>query len=386
MIVPIADRLSSVKAYYFVKKLEEIKQLRDQGYDIISFAIGSPDMAPSQATVDALVETANNEDSHGYQMYRGIPQLREAMAAWYKRTYGVTISPDTEILPMMGSKEAILHLTMAFVNEGDEVLIPDPGYPTYSSVTNLVKGKIRLYSLTEKQNWYPDFDYLEQEDLSNVKLMWVNYPHMPTGVPPDMDVFQRLIAFAKKHNILVCHDNPYSMVLNEDKPTSILSVPGAREVAVELNSLSKSHNMAGWRVGMLAGSADYLNSALTVKSNIDSGMFLGIQKAAIAALENSDEWHANRNAIYRERREWVYKILDKIGFEYNTNNVGMFVWAKPTQTNAISSIEQYIDDLLHEKHIFFTPGFIFGKGGEGYLRASLCVPLEKIKEAYNRIK
>ena len=386
MIIPVANRLGGVKEYYFVKKLEEIAKLNKEGKNVISFGIGSPDLAPSEESIMALFETAKMPNTHGYQPYRGIPELREKIAEWYKNTYDVTLNPATEVLSLMGSKEGILHVSMAFLNPGDEVLVPNPGYPTYSSNANLVGAVIRYYDLKEANGWYPDLKQLESEDLSMVKIMWLNYPHMPTGTEAKREVLEQLVDFAKRKKILLCYDNPYSLVLNKQKPLSILAIEGAKEVAVEFNSLSKSHNMAGWRVGMMLGEADYLSSAITVKSNIDSGMFLGLQKAAIKALDNSAEWHRKRNEIYNERRETIFKILDLMGFEYSKDQVGLFVWAKPKDAKAIPDIAAFADEILYKTFVFFTPGEIFGSNGKPYLRASLCVPIEQIKEASQRIE
>jgi LL-diaminopimelate aminotransferase len=386
MIIPVANRLNNVSEYYFVKKLEEIAKLNKEGKNVISFGIGSPDLAPSEESLKALFETASKPNAHGYQPYRGIPELREAISGFYKNTYKVELNPASEVLPLMGSKEGILHLSLAFLNPGDEALVPNPGYPTYSSLTKLIGANVRYYDLKDENNWYPDLDALRKEDLSKVKIMWLNYPHMPTGTPPKREVFEKMIAFAKEKNILLCHDNPYSLVLPHKEPMSILSVPGAMDVAVELNSMSKSHNMAGWRIGMMLGKSEYLNAAMTVKSNIDSGMFLGLQQAAIKALNNSAEWHAQRNAIYNERRQWVYKILDLLGFEYSKEQVGLFVWAKPKDPASIPDIAVYIDKILYESYVFFTPGEIFGSNGKKFLRLSLCVSVEKMKEAYERLK
>jgi len=385
MIIPASNRLNVVKEYYFVRKLEEIARLNKEGKNVISFGIGSPDQAPSEATIDALVATSRMPNAHGYQPYRGIPELRESIASFYKNTYGVDLDPNTEVLPLMGSKEGILHVSLAFLNPGDEVLVPDPGYPTYTSLTTLIGGMVRKYSLSEKNNWHPDVEELKKLDLSKVKMMWLNYPHMPTGAEADREQIEKIVAFAKEYKILLCFDNPYSLVLNQKQPFSILSIPGAKDVAVEFNSLSKSHNMAGWRIGMMVGSPIYLNPTLTVKSNIDSGMYLGLQKAAIEAFKNSEVWHAERNKIYADRREKIFGILDKLGFEYSRKQVGLFVWCKPKDAAAIGDIPAYVDRLLNEAYVFFTPGAIFGEKGEGYLRASLCVPIEKIIEAEARI-
>lgn len=386
MIIAKADRLNQVKEYYFVRKLEEIAKLNKEGKNVINFGIGSPDLEPSPQSVQALVDCAQKPDVHGYQPYRGIPEFRDKLSEYYKKTYGVALNPATEILPLAGSKEGILHLSLAFLNPGDEVLVPDPGYPTYSSIANLIGGKIRTYDLKEETNWYPDLAALRKEDLSKVKIMWVNYSHMPTGTPVVKNVLTDLVAFAKEKKILLCYDNPYSLVLNKEAALSILSIEGASEVAVELNSFSKSHNMAGWRIGMMMGKEEYLNAALAVKSNIDSGMFLGIQRAAIKALDNSAEWHQERNRIYHERRELIYKILDMLDFEYSKDQVGLFVWAKPKNPAAIPDIPTFVDKVLYTSYVFFTPGTIFGNNGKGYMRASLCMPAEKIKEAYSRIE
>ncbi|MCP4521606.1 MAG: aminotransferase class I/II-fold pyridoxal phosphate-dependent enzyme [Cytophagales bacterium] len=386
MIISLAERLQGIKPYYFVKKLEQVRQYNQEGKDVINFGIGSPDLPPSKRTLDALVQTALQANSHGYQPYRGVEELRQGIADWYNRTYEVNLDPSTEVLPLMGSKEGILHMTLAFVNHGDEVLVPNPGYPTYTSLSRLLGAEVRYYDLKEDNNWYPDFDALEQMDLSKVRIMWVNYPHMPTGTPAKRDVFEKLVAFAKKHKILLCHDNPYSLVLNQQKPMSILSIEGAEEVAVEFNSFSKSHNMAGWRVGMLVGNEEYLKAALRVKSNIDSGMFLGTQRAAIEALAEEDIWHYERNEVYKERREWIWKILDLLGFTYDKNQEGMFVWAKPVEGKGIDDIPAFVDEMLEKHYIFFTPGMIFGSNGKGYLRLSLCVSVERAKLAYERLK
>lgn len=384
MIISLADRLNNVADYYFARKLEEIRQMELQGHKIISFGIGSPDLAPSEGTIDKLVESATNASHHGYQPYKGIPALREKIAEWYAREYGVTLNPATEVLPLAGSKEGILHLSMAFLNPGDEVLVPNPGYPTYTSLSNLVGAKIRYYDLKESTGWYPDLNALASTDLSKVKMLWINYPHMPTGTPADIKKFEQIIQFAHTHKILICHDNPYSLVLNTDKPVSLLALDGAKDVAVELNSLSKSFNMAGWRIGMLLGKKEYIDAALRVKSNIDSGMFLPLQHAAIKALDNSANWHSERNNIYLKRRNLIYAILDDMGCTYSKDQTGLFVWAKaPAQ---YPDVEKFIDDLLYKAHVFFTPGIIFGSNGDGYIRASLCVSEEKIKEGHQRVR
>ncbi len=383
MIIPVAQRLQNVEDYYFVKKLEEIKKLTDSGKDVISFGIGSPDLAPSAPTLAALTESAQNPKNHGYQPYRGLPEFRTAIAKFYQNTYGVSLQPANQILPLLGSKEGILHISMAFLNPGDKVLVPDPGYPTYTSVSNLVSAQIMTYDLTEETGWYPNFEELEKQDLSRVKLMWACYPHMPTGAKANKEKLAQLVAFAQKHRILLCYDNPYNLVLNEEAPISILSIPGAMEVAVELNSFSKSFNMAGWRVGMVVGREDYLGAILRVKSNIDSGMFLPVQHAAIKALENGEKWHEERNKIYSDRRNLVFALFDKLGFAYDKHQTGLFVWAKAP--DAIQDVPAFSDQLLYEKNIFLTPGFIFGKNGQRYLRASLCVDKARMEQALERL-
>lgn len=385
MIIEAADRLGGVKPYYFAQKLEEIRGLVASGKDVISFGIGSPDLAPDDSVLKSLHTESTKSDAHGYQAYKGLPDFRQEMSSWYKTTYDVSLNPDTEILPLMGSKEGVLHTTLAFVNPGDEVLVPNPGYPTYTSLTKLLGGNIKYYDLKEDNSWYPDFDALEKEDLSKVKLMWLNYPHMPTGTPAKDEVFRQYIRFAKKHNILLCHDNPYSLVLNKKKPVSIFAFEGAKEVAIEFNSFSKSHNMAGWRLGMLVGAKEYVDLALRVKSNIDSGMFKGLQVAGIEALKLNEAWHTERNEVYASRREVCWQILDRLGFEYSKDQEGMFVWAKPRPETGIKDIPSFIDELLAEKLIFFTPGMIFGSNGAGYLRLSLCVPIERMQEALARL-
>ena len=329
-----------------------------------------------------LNEESIKSTSHGYQSYVGIPELRKAFAGWYKKYFGVELNPDNEILPLMGSKEGIMHISMAFVNQGDEVLVPDPGYPTYSSVTSLVGGKIRYYELDEKTGWLPDLQALELLDLTKVKLMWVNYPHMPTGTPGSLRLFEKLVAFADTHSILLCNDNPYSFILNRNYH-SLLSVDGAKEVALELNSLSKSHNMAGWRIGMVAGHSEYLKSILRVKSNMDSGMFLPIQKAAVEALNNPQEWYEQINMVYEKRRKTVEEIMDILGCRYDKNQVGLFVWGRISES--VTSCEEYVEEILNKAGVFITPGFIFGSKGERYIRISLCAGEDLLEEAKKRI-
>ncbi|HEX2970645.1 MAG TPA: aminotransferase class I/II-fold pyridoxal phosphate-dependent enzyme [Bacteroidales bacterium] len=383
MIIKPANRTTLVQEYYFSRKLAQIDKMRREGADVINLGIGSPDQPPSEETVNALCEEAKKPGSHGYQSYNGSPALRKAFSEWYKKYFRVDLDPENEILALMGSKEGIMHISMAFINPGDEVLVPDPGYPTYSSVTNLVGGKVRTYDLTRENNWYPDFDVLENSDLSKVKLMWVNYPHMPTGTKASPVLFERLVSFSKKHGILLINDNPYSFILNTDYQ-SILEIPGSIGTVMELNSLSKSHSMAGWRVGMLAGSSDYLKEVLKVKSNMDSGMFLGLQAAAIKALSNPDSWYVNVNAVYKSRRVIVEEIMNLLGCEYDRSQSGMFMWSRIPES--ITSCEEFIENILNKVQVFITPGFIFGKNGERYLRISLCANEKRLAEARDRLK
>ena len=382
MIVKPADRTGNVQEYYFSQKLAQIDKMRREGSDVINLGIGSPDQPPSENTVSALIAEAKKSDSHGYQSYTGIPALRKAFSEWYKKYFHVNLNPDNEILLLMGSKEGIMHISMAFVNPGDEVLVPDPGYPTYSSVTYLVGGIVRKYDLSEESGWLPDLESLEKSDLSKVKLMWVNYPHMPTGVKGSMDLFEKLVAFSKRHGILLCNDNPYSFILNNDYK-SLLSVDGAKETVLELNSLSKSHNMAGWRIGMVAGHSDYIKSVLKVKSNMDSGMFLAMQMAAVEALNNHESWYTAVNTVYIRRRKIVEEIMDLLNCRYDKTQVGLFVWGRIPED--IPDCESYIEEMLMKTLVFITPGFIFGGNGERYIRISLCATEEKLNEAKNRI-
>ncbi|MGA1226775.1 MAG: pyridoxal phosphate-dependent aminotransferase [Tamlana sp.] len=376
-----ANRLQTVEEYYFSKKLREVNAMIADGKPVINLGIGSPDLQPPQKVVNAILESFQNPSAHKYQSYQGLPELRDAMAKFYKEHFSVNLSSSTEILPLMGSKEGIMHISMAYLNEGDEVLIPNPGYPTYQSVTKLVGAKGVLYELDEANNWMPDFKALEKLDLSKVKLMWVNYPHMPTGAKPTKYVFEDLIAFGKKHNILIVNDNPYSFILN-DSPPSIMSINGAKEVCLELNSLSKTFNMAGWRVGMVVGDSSHINNVLKVKSNMDSGMFYGIQKGAIEALKCSKMWFATLNNVYQERRNLVWQLADALNCTYDKNASGLFVWAKlPAHLKS----EEFIDSILKENNIFITPGTIFGSKGEGYIRFSLCASIEVLEESITRV-
>lgn len=377
-----ADRIKNVSEYYFSVKLAEVAKMNAQGMNIISLGVGAPDRMPSDETINTLVDAARKSDVHAYQPYTGIPELRNAYANWYNRIYDVTLE-DGEVLPLIGSKEGILHISMAFLNPGDSVLIPNPGYPTYSSVSNLLGANIIAYDLLEDNEWQPDFESIEKMDLSNVKLMWVNYPNMPTGVNASVALFEKLVAFGKKHNIIICHDNPYSFILN-DTPLSILSVEGAKDICIELNSLSKSHNMSGWRMGMLASNEQFVKWILRVKSNIDSGQFKPMQMATIAALDNNDEWHKKMNDIYAERRVWAEKIMDLMDCRFDKRQVGLFVWGKLPDT-AVDS-KEFVDLILYKARVFITPGSIFGSNGDRYVRISLGSSVEKIKEAYERIK
>ncbi len=383
MIIPVANRLGNVEEYYFSKKLKEIKILNDKGANIINLGIGSPDLPPSPATIEALNLCAQNEKSHGYQSYTGIPELRNAISNWMEKTYNVSTNLENEILPLMGSKEGIMHISMTFLNPGDKVLVPNPGYPTYSSVSNLVGAQMIHYDLDENNNWAIDIEKLKTLPLNEVKLMWINFPNMPTGADYDFDTLKQLVDLAHNHKFLIINDNPYSLILNP-KPGSIFNIPGAKEVAIELNSLSKSHNMAGWRVGWLAGKSDYVNSVLRVKSNMDSGMFLGLQKAAVEAFNNSSDWHKQQNEIYANRKKLVLEIFDYLGLSYNPNSVGMFVWGK-IKNDAIDASE-LVDKILYDAGVFITPGLIFGSNGNRYLRASLCANENQIKEALVRIQ
>ncbi|MAZ27495.1 MAG: aminotransferase [Cytophagaceae bacterium] len=380
-MITTADRLKHTEEYYFSRKLKEVRALAAAGKAIINMGVGSPDLAPPPQVLEALTHSLQDGTAHQYQSYKGLPEMREAMAAFYANNYDVSLDAETEILPLMGSKEGIMHISMAFLNKGDKVLIPNPGYPTYTSVTRLLEAEPLYYDLAEDNNWLPDFSALSEKDLSDVKLMWINYPHMPTGAKAGREDFEKVVAFAKANQILVINDNPYSFILN-DEPISILSVDGAKDVALELNSLSKSFNMSGWRVGMLTGAERFINDVLTVKSNMDSGMFYGIQKGAAAVLTEGSVWFAMLNKIYTERRDLVWQLADVLNTTYDKNTSGMFVWAK--LPDDCENAEAFIDKILHEKSIFITPGSIFGSQGDGYIRFSLCVPQEKIKEAISR--
>lgn len=384
MIIPKADRLQHVQEYYFARKLAEVRALNAQGRQIINLGIGNPDQLPSAATVDALHTSASGSQSHGYQPYNGIPAFRQAVADWYSQTYGVALT-EAEVLPLMGSKEGIVHISLAFLNPGDKVLVPNPGYPAYSSAARLAGAEPVSYNLSEENGWLPqERELLQLVQEGGVKLMWINYPHMPTGTEATPEMLEKLVAFARQHQILLINDNPYSLVLPNQSPLSLLSISGAKDCCLELNSLSKSHNMAGWRVGMVLGNPEYLSTILAVKSNMDSGMFLPVQQAAVEALQNDSAWHDARNKVYAARKELVHQLLDTLHCRYQPNTVGMFVWA--CVPDHIADVEAYLDVLLYEAGVFITPGKIFGSQGERYLRVSLCVPAAQLEEAIKRIK
>ena len=378
-----ADRLANVSEYYFSRKLKEVAQMNAEGKNVISLGIGSPDMPPSEETVQVLCEQAKRPDVHGYQPTVGIPELRKAMADWYKRWYHVDLDPATEIQPLIGSKEGILHVTLALVNPGDQVLVPNPGYPTYSSVSRLAEAEIFTYDLDENNHWQPDFKQLESLPLDRIKLMWVNYPNMPTGAKASMELFTKLVNFGKRHNIIIVNDNPYSFILN-DNPMSILAVPGSKDICIEMNSLSKSHNMSGWRIGMLASNPQFIEWILKVKSNIDSGMFRPLQTAATKALLCGQEWYDQLNEVYRNRRDIAEKIMKALGCSYDPSQAGLFVWGKIP--DSATDAESLADEILYNAHVFITPGFIFGSRGNRYIRISLCAPEKKMQEALHRIE
>ena len=378
-----ANRLNSVSEYYFSQKLREIAEMNAQGKNVLNLGIGNPDLPPSVETIEMLCKEAQKPDVHGYQSYVGIPELRQGFAEWYRKWYKVELNPATEIQPLIGSKEGILHITLAFVNPGDGVLVPNPGYPTYQSVSRLAEADVISYDLDEKNNWQPDFEALEKTDLSHVKLMWVNYPNMPTGANATTELFEKLVHFGKKHNILIVNDNPYSFILNERK-LSILAIDGAKDISMEMNSMSKSHNMAGWRMAMLAGNEQFVKWVLAVKSNVDSGMFRPMMIAAVQSLRNSEKWHNEMNYVYDRRRELAYKIMDLLECKYDKNQVGMFIWAKIPDT--WKNAGELADKILYETNVFITPGFIFGSNGNRYIRISLCSPESMLKEVLERLK
>jgi aspartate/methionine/tyrosine aminotransferase len=378
-----ADRLSGVSEYYFSKKLKEVAQMNAEGKDVISLGIGSPDMPPSEETVATLCREAQNPNGHGYMPYVGIPELRQAFADWYKKWYQVELDAKSEIQPLIGSKEGILHVTLAFVNPGDQVLVPNPGYPTYTSLSRILGAEIVNYDLKEENSWMPDFDALEQMDMSRVKLMWTNYPNMPTGANATPELYEKLVNLARRKGIVIVNDNPYSFILN-DKPLSILSIPGAKDCCIEFNSMSKSHNMPGWRIGMLASNAEFVQWILKVKSNIDSGMYRAMQLAAATALQAEQDWYDGNNRNYRNRRKIAGKIMDALGCTYDEKQVGMFLWGKIP--DKYSDVEELTERILHQARVFITPGFIFGSNGKRYIRISLCCKDDKLAEALRRIK
>ena len=379
-----AERLSLVSEYYFSRKLKEVAQMNAEGKDVISLAIGSPDMPPSEKTISKLCEVAQRPDSHGYQITMGIPELRQAMADFYKRWYDVDLDPSKEILPLIGSKEGILHVTLAFVNPGEEVLVPNPGYPTYTSLSKILGAKVVNYDLMEENGWQPDFNQLENMDLSRVRLLWTNYPNMPTGGNARMETYRKLVDFARRHNIVVVNDNPYSFILNK-QPMSLLQVEGAKDCCIEFNSMSKSHNMPGWRVGMCIANPTFISWILRIKSNIDSGTFRGIQLAAAAALQNDAEWHHEANIeTYLRRRQYAEQIMDILGCTYDKNQVGMFLWGKIPEKYADS--EELTELVLHKARVFITPGFIFGSKGQRYIRISLCANESVFAAALQRVR
>ncbi|MFC2120297.1 pyridoxal phosphate-dependent aminotransferase [Bacteroidota bacterium] len=381
-MIKASNRIDNLKEYYFSIKLKEIEQLNSTGPQVINIGIGNPDLPPSVDTIKSLTENTIKDENHGYQKYNGTDELRKAFSLWYKKYFNVKIDPDSEVLPLMGSKEGILHISMAFLNPGDKVLVPDPGYPAYSSVTKMIGAEIVKYDLKEKNFWYPDLDELNNSDLSGVKLMWINYPNMPTGAPASKEVYEKLIEFGKQNNILICNDNPYSFILNNN-PISILSVQGSKDIALELNSLSKSHNMAGWRIGVVMGNKNFIKNIITIKSNIDSGMFLPVQLAGAEALTSSEEWFKELNILYLQRRKIVWEILDSLKATYNKKQNGMFIWAKiPENYNNAVNLSDYI---LNKARVFLTPGSVFGENGEKYIRISLCTNETKLIEAKNRI-
>ncbi|WP_321333511.1 aminotransferase class I/II-fold pyridoxal phosphate-dependent enzyme [uncultured Bacteroides sp.] len=378
-----ADRLAGVSEYYFSKKLKEVAQMNAEGKNVISLGVGSPDMPPSDETIQALCDSARDANGHGYQPYIGIPELRTGFADWYKRWYNVELNPNTEIQPLIGSKEGILHVTLAFVNPGEQVLVPNPGYPTYTSLSKILGADVVYYNLKEENGWMPDFEELEKMDLSRVKLMWTNYPNMPTGANATPELYRQLVGFAQSKGIVIVNDNPYSFILN-DKPLSILSVPGAKDCCIEFNSMSKSHNMPGWRIGMLASNAQFVQWILKVKSNIDSGMFRAMQLAAAKALEAGTDWYEGNNKNYRNRRQLAGAIMDALGCQYDEKQVGMFLWGKIPDDCA--EVEELTEKVLHQARVFITPGFIFGSNGARFIRLSLCCKEEKLAEALTRIK
>ena len=384
MIIETAQRTRQTSEYYFSVKLAEVRKLVAEGHDVINLGIGNPDMMPSEQTLTALSEAALKPQAHGYQPYVGTVSFRNAIAEYYQRTYGVKLNPLSEILPLIGSKEGITHISLTFLDPGDEVLVPELGYPAYRAVSQMVGAVVKEYPLREDFGWQPDWEVMAGLVTPRTKIMWLNYPHMPTGAPATKELFEAAVAFAKKHKILLCHDNPYSLVLNKKEPISLLAVEGAKEVAIELNSMSKSHNMAGWRLGWIAADKAYIDAVLTIKSNVDSGMFWGLQEAAVAALGNPQEWHDQRNAVYQGRLEASEAFLSTVGCTWDKKQEGMFLWGK--LPDSVESAEKLVNELLVQKHVFIAPGFIFGPKGQRYIRLSLCMPKERIWEAVERLK
>ena len=377
-----ARRVNELEVYYLQKKLAEVAEMRKQGIDVVSLGIGGPDGSAPEEAIEATVRSIRRTDTHSYQLGNGMPELRAAFSKWYYEHYGVTLDPETQILPLIGSKEGILHISLTFLNPGDKVLVPDPGYPTYTAVSRIVGAEVLKYDLTAERGWQPDFDALNSMDLSGVRLMWVNYPHMPTGAPASRRLFERIIEFGQRHNILIAHDNPYSFILNKD-PLSLLSVPGAMDIAVEMNSLSKSHNMAGWRMGMVAGSPEHIGWIRRVKSNIDSGQFQPVMEGATAALSQSSAWYDDLNDMYSRRRKAGERVMEALGCTFDPSQRGMFLWGRLPDT--VADVEGFVNDVLTHAHVFITPGFIFGRNGERYIRISLCATEELLDEAYRRI-
>lgn len=377
-----ASRVAEIEEYYLQRKIKEVAALQAKGIDVVSLGIGGPDRMPPLSAIEALIDGAQKPGVHGYSVTSGLPELREAYACWYERHYGVTLDPDSEILPLIGSKEGILHVSMAFLNPGDAVLVPDPGYPTYTSVSRLMGARVVPYSLTAENGWMPDFDELEKLAHAGVKLMWINYPHMPTGTRPTHELFSRIVDFGRRHGIVIAHDNPYSFILN-DEPMSILQVSGASDVAIEMNSLSKSHNMAGWRMGMVASNPQFIKWILKVKSNVDSGQFIPAMRAAAVALSAGDEWYEDLNRVYAERRREAEQIMKTLGCGFDSSQRGLFLWGRIPA--GVNGSEEFADSILREARVFVTPGFIFGKNGENYFRISLCATVERLSEARRRI-
>ncbi len=383
MNITPANRVNQIEEYYFSRKLREVAQLNAQGLDIVSLGIGGPDRMPAPEVVATLCQEAQSPNAHSYQPFMGLAELRQAMSRWYSRYYGVALNPDSEILPLIGSKEGILQIDLAFLNPGDGVLVPNPGYPTYTSAAKLAEATIYTYDLTEEGGWMPDFEALERLPLDQIKLMWVNYPHMPTGTPASRELLERIVAFGRKHSIVIAHDNPYSFILNPE-PLSILSVEGAKDICLEMNSLSKSHNMAGWRIAMLASNPEFLSWVVKVKSNIDSGQFKPKMLAAVKALDLGQEWYDELNAVYSSRRRLAEEIMTTLGCTFNPAQRGLFLWGRLPEE--VDSAETFCDQVLHQARVFVTPGFIFGSNGSRYIRISLCATADRMQEALNRIK